>query len=123
MSISVICDTCGTAEAFTLHTPFDAFLERLKRNGWRLEDSRAACPLCASGEQENLEGITVIAFGIHELRHEPGRWSGVYWLWQKGGAYRTQFALPGDGAYAGKEEARKAARKDALRRVRAAEWP
>ena len=123
MPIAAICNTCGHTDMFTPNGSFDGFMERLLHKGWRMGASLTICPQCASGRQEILEGLTIITFGLHELRHEPGRWSGIYWLWQKGGAYRGMFHLPNDKSFSSEEEAKEFARQDALRKIRSVEWP
>lgn len=123
MPIAAICNICGQTDSLSLSGGFERFIERLKNKGWRLEESHTTCPLCTNGRQEVLEGLTIITYGLHELRHEPGRWSGIYWLWQKGGSYRGMFNLPNDKSFSSEQEAKNFAKSDALEKIRSVEWP
>lgn len=123
MTIAAICDTCGTQNPLRQGISMDDFLITLEKKGWRLAVDQTLCPACARGEQEILEGATLISYGLHELRHEPGKWSGVYWLSQKSGAYREMFRLPDDQLFSSEPDARNFAKEDAVRHIRAAEWP
>lgn len=123
MPIAAICNTCGHTDHYNLKGSFNNFLDHLNQKGWQLEDSNTICPQCANGHQEILEELTIITYGLHELRHEPGRWSGIYWLWHKGGTYRGMFHLPNDRNFASEQEAKDFAKKDALQKIRAMEWP
>lgn len=123
MPIAAICNSCSHSYPYDSRDPFDSFPERLGRKGWRLEGSDTICPMCANGRQEILEGVTIITYGLHELRHEPGRWSGLYWLWQKGGSYRGMFQLPDSRHFTSEEDAKDFARIEALEKIRSTEWP
>lgn len=123
MTLAVVCDTCGAQNPFRQGISMDDFLDKLKRKGWRLTADAALCPACARGDQEILEGETLISYGIHELRHEPGRWSGIYWLSQKSGAYREMFRLPEETFFESEPGARNFAKEDAMRHIQRAEWP
>ena len=123
MPIAAICNTCGHTDTYSPNGSFEKFVDRLNQKGWELKDAETNCPMCASGRQEVLEELTIITYGLHELRHEPGRWSGIYWLWHKGGTYRGMFHLPNDKSFTTEQEAKDFAKKDALEKIRAVEWP
>ncbi len=123
MPIAAICNTCGHTETHNMNDSFDGFIIKLNQKGWRLGNSKTICPQCENGRQEVLEDLTIITYSLHELRHAPCMWGGLYWLWHKGGAYREMFHLPNDQYFVSEEDAKEYARQDALKKIRNVEWP